>query len=103
MDLAKVANDGVFPPSSVSSHAQSFDSCLDYSVGIAHADQTYCERSSIRVCKLLFSTQDKLRSVHRLQGGPLSLMIHLICFRISSFLAILELVALSVYDMMHML
>lgn len=40
---------------------------------------TYCDRSSIRVCKLLFSTQDKLRSAHRLQGGPLSSMRHLIC------------------------
>ena len=35
-------------------------------------------RSSISVCRLLFSTHDKLRSVHLLHGGPLPSMIHLI-------------------------
>jgi hypothetical protein len=89
MNLAKVTNDSVFPSSLVSCHVQSFKYRPDYNVGIAHINQTYCERSSIRVCKLLFRTQDKLRSVHLLQGGPLSLITHLICFKISSFIAIL--------------
>lgn len=41
---------------------------------------TYCDRSSIKVCKLLFNTQDNLRSAQRLHGGPVfSSIIHLIC------------------------
>ena len=41
---------------------------------------TYCDRSSINVCKLLFNTQDNLRSTQRLHGGPVfSSMMHLIC------------------------
>jgi hypothetical protein len=31
----------------------------------------------------LFNTHDKLRSVHRLQGGPLSSIMHLICRHMS--------------------
>jgi len=43
----------------------------------------HCDRSSISVCRLLLRTQDKLRSVQRLHGGPVfSSMIHLIfCLR----------------------
>lgn len=41
---------------------------------------TYCDRSSINVCRLLLRTQDRFRSAHRLHGGPtLSSIIHLIC------------------------
>lgn len=43
---------------------------------------TYCPRSSIKVCKLLFSTHARLRSVHRLHGGPRSSMMHLIWGRV---------------------
>jgi hypothetical protein len=55
-----------------------FHGCCGWDLSQTH--QTYCERSSIRVCRLLLRTQDKLRSEHRLHGGPLSFMMHFICF-----------------------
>lgn len=45
---------------------------------VARSYGTYWPRSSISVCRLLFSTHPKFRSVHRLQGGPRSSIMHLI-------------------------
>lgn len=75
-------------PQLLYTHSSKYDIAHDHTsvrslpkllLGKSVVDCTYCDRSSIRVCKLLFSTQERLRSAHRLQGGPLPSMRHLIC------------------------
>jgi hypothetical protein len=86
MNLPEIGYDGVFPPVCVSDLPLKGFEIISMMQIIVVMKSTHCDRSSINVCKLLFNTQDKLRSAHRLQGGPFSLMIHLICFSMSHLL-----------------